>query len=397
MKRIPRLCLCHRCAGGVLRAGWLRVDRQLDQRRSSTAPPTPAIRASSWCSRRCRARDMASLCTGEVISPHVVLTAAHCVDPATVGANAKTVVFIGDVLTQTSPSTDFLTVQTVSWDMMFDRTIRRTATTSASPCWRSRRRWRRCRISATRCRSRKSEWRRASSASASPGQRHDGHHRRHAPSGADDAGQPRRSVRRAAGRLARHLRRRLGRSGVHDPRRHRAHHRRDVVRLPELPADAAGGHAAGIRRGQRHATLRRLDVDSSIHGTHVRSAGRRASGDDVHRRTPTARRGCARDEGDGKVCVQSCDPAAMPASCPAGTTCTASTASNVCLASSSGGGSGGSGGSAAAPRRAAAAASAATRRRGLRRSAGLLFAVVALVALAVARVRRPSRAALRRN
>src|SRR2546421_2802642 len=31
----------------------------------------------------------ASLCTGSIISPHVILTAAHCVSPATVGAGAK--------------------------------------------------------------------------------------------------------------------------------------------------------------------------------------------------------------------------------------------------------------------------------------------------------------------
>ena len=31
----------------------------------------------------------ASLCTAEVLSPHVVLTAAHCVAPDAVGANAE--------------------------------------------------------------------------------------------------------------------------------------------------------------------------------------------------------------------------------------------------------------------------------------------------------------------
>lgn len=36
-----------------------------------------------------------SLCTGEVISPHVILTAAHCVSPAIVGANAQFVVYNG--------------------------------------------------------------------------------------------------------------------------------------------------------------------------------------------------------------------------------------------------------------------------------------------------------------
>ena len=39
-----------------------------------------------------------SLCTGEVISPHVVLTAAHCVAPSTVGAGANFIVFTGTML-----------------------------------------------------------------------------------------------------------------------------------------------------------------------------------------------------------------------------------------------------------------------------------------------------------
>jgi len=42
-----------------------------------------------------------SLCTGEVISPHVVLTAAHCVAPDTVGAGANFIVFTGTMLPDT--------------------------------------------------------------------------------------------------------------------------------------------------------------------------------------------------------------------------------------------------------------------------------------------------------
>jgi V8-like Glu-specific endopeptidase len=37
-----------------------------------------------------------ALCTGAVVSPHVVLTAAHCVDPSQVGAGATFQVFLGD-------------------------------------------------------------------------------------------------------------------------------------------------------------------------------------------------------------------------------------------------------------------------------------------------------------
>lgn len=51
-----------------------------------------------------------SLCTGEVISPHVVLTAAHCVAPSTVGAGAQFVVFTGTELSMNSPKEEFLQV-----------------------------------------------------------------------------------------------------------------------------------------------------------------------------------------------------------------------------------------------------------------------------------------------
>jgi len=44
-----------------------------------------------------------SLCTGEVISPHVVLTAAHCMAPSTVGAGAEFVVFTGSMLPASGP------------------------------------------------------------------------------------------------------------------------------------------------------------------------------------------------------------------------------------------------------------------------------------------------------
>jgi len=41
----------------------------------------------------------AALCTGEVISPHVILTAAHCVAPSSVGNGATFYVYTGSALT----------------------------------------------------------------------------------------------------------------------------------------------------------------------------------------------------------------------------------------------------------------------------------------------------------
>jgi MYXO-CTERM domain-containing protein len=64
--------------------------------------------------------NQASLCTAEVISPHVLLTAAHCVDPATVGANVTFHVFIGPMFSSSSPASDFLTVKETHYDTSFD-------------------------------------------------------------------------------------------------------------------------------------------------------------------------------------------------------------------------------------------------------------------------------------
>ena len=62
-----------------------------------------------------------NLCSGEIISPHVVLTAAHCVDPAVVGSNVQFVVFTGDVLSMTAPPADFLAVKETHFDAAFNQ------------------------------------------------------------------------------------------------------------------------------------------------------------------------------------------------------------------------------------------------------------------------------------
>ena len=61
----------------------------------------------------------ASLCTGEVISPHVVLTAAHCVSPATVGTGAVISVYTKPDLAGATQA-DLLPSKTTTYNMMFD-------------------------------------------------------------------------------------------------------------------------------------------------------------------------------------------------------------------------------------------------------------------------------------
>jgi secreted trypsin-like serine protease len=46
----------------------------------------------------------ASICTGEVVSPHVIMTAAHCVDPAVVGTSGTFSVFTGTTFNGNNPT-----------------------------------------------------------------------------------------------------------------------------------------------------------------------------------------------------------------------------------------------------------------------------------------------------
>src|SRR5512146_2076920 len=46
----------------------------------------------------------ASLCTGEVLSAHVVMTAAHCVSPAVIGTGGTFHVYLGNNINQATPA-----------------------------------------------------------------------------------------------------------------------------------------------------------------------------------------------------------------------------------------------------------------------------------------------------
>jgi secreted trypsin-like serine protease len=63
---------------------------------------------------------VAHLCSGALVSPHVVLTAAHCVDPATVGAGASFIVFDGTTANASSPPSQIHAVQATAFDPQFN-------------------------------------------------------------------------------------------------------------------------------------------------------------------------------------------------------------------------------------------------------------------------------------
>src|SRR6478736_5769536 len=63
-----------------------------------------------------------SICTAEIVSPHVVMTAAHCVDPATVGSGNTFDVFIGSNLNgaEGNDASKWLSVKETHYNTNFD-------------------------------------------------------------------------------------------------------------------------------------------------------------------------------------------------------------------------------------------------------------------------------------
>jgi V8-like Glu-specific endopeptidase len=60
-----------------------------------------------------------SLCTAEIVSPHVVITAAHCVSPAEVGQGAQFIVYPGSDFNQATQA-NVLAVKETHFDQQFD-------------------------------------------------------------------------------------------------------------------------------------------------------------------------------------------------------------------------------------------------------------------------------------
>src|SRR5579871_6615846 len=82
----------------------------------SSDPAVVLVRASS--------NQSAGLCTGELVSPHVIMTAAHCVSPQTVGSGNSFDVYFGAAATnpfQPGGSSDtWYPTQTTAYNQSFD-------------------------------------------------------------------------------------------------------------------------------------------------------------------------------------------------------------------------------------------------------------------------------------
>ena len=65
-----------------------------------------------------------SICTGEVVSPHMVLTAAHCVDPAVLKTSSAVFsIFLGSDLNdaaQVNDPANFIAASSTDFDPLFD-------------------------------------------------------------------------------------------------------------------------------------------------------------------------------------------------------------------------------------------------------------------------------------
>ncbi len=313
----------------------------------------------------------ASLCTGEIISPHVVLTAAHCVDPSQVGTGAQFVVFVGEQLTNTSPKSDFLTVKETHFDTNFDSMNPQNGNDVGVV------------ILASPSTITPVPYNRDSMPQSMVGMaaRLVGYG---ITSGTDTTGTTAGTRRTAPTTLA-HLDNLFvglqdGSHGICEgdsggPAFMMFNGVERIVGVTSFgfqncpltppPGTPSGFEAGNDTRIDEYASF--IDPWVEMFDPPAKGPGDMCSSD-----ADCTPRACEQTS-VGKICVQSCDPAAMPSVCPAGTTCMSVDGNNICVSSAAmgGGGSGGgkSGGCAVAGRQAPVG------------GAGLLFGLVALVAL----------------
>jgi secreted trypsin-like serine protease len=283
--------------------------------------------------------NMASLCTAEIISPHVLLTAAHCVAPATVGTGVTFHVYIGAVFTTPVPANMLLTVKETHFDSAFDSmhpenghdvgvVILTDATTIAPIAYN------RTAIPTSM----------VGSAARLVGYG--------ITSGSDTMGTSAGTRRQAPSTLAKLDNLFVGlQDGSHGicegdsggPAFMSFGGTERIVGVTSfgfngcpLTSPQAGYEAGNDTRIDMYASF--IDGYVAMFDPPAKGPGDMCTSDaecDPRQCTQTS---------VGKICAQSCDPAAMPSTCPAGTTCTDVDGTNLCVSNASGGGSGGSGG-----------------------------------------------------
>jgi secreted trypsin-like serine protease len=282
---------------------------------------------------------MGSLCTGEVISPHVVLTAAHCLDPdVLMTTTAKFAVFTGTTLSQSSPSSEFLTVKETHFDSAFDPqnpqnghdvgVVILANPTTITPI----------------------PYNRVAMTQTMVGQaaRFVGFG---VTSGTDTMGTSAGTRRQAPTKLASLDDLLLGfqdaQHGICEgdsggPALMTINGTEVIVGITSfglqgcpLTSPQAGFQAGNDTRVDKYIDF--IDMWVTMFDPPAKGPGEQCSSD-----ADCAPRSCQQTS-VGKICVQNCDPAAMPSTCPAGTQCTNVDGTNLCDAPMSGGGGSGGG------------------------------------------------------
>ena len=121
------LCLFG-CAAALLPLAGCASNDETTARQTSaivegTLDPNPGDRAVVMIIWRNPAHETMGPCSGTLVSPHVVVTAAHCLTPSTVGSDNTYAIFLGDddfAADQTGKKSNWVYVHEMHFDPKFD-------------------------------------------------------------------------------------------------------------------------------------------------------------------------------------------------------------------------------------------------------------------------------------